>query len=344
MENRLSVSDAGKNNVLPGWKHVEIGQTPILEAPLKFMEEYGEADPSTSSVILISAPGAVGKSTFARELSYQTSAMLLDLAAAEPVGANTITGGLARTGLFQPFEDGKASLIVDGLDEARMKVPQANFSAFMKDVAELAEDNRSPLVLLGRTGAVQEAWLWLNEYGLQASILQIDYFDDEQAAIFAKAHAKHIRGETEQREPDGRAIDLILNQLKKSVPDDGRNFVGYSPVLIAVAKHVADPEDRDSSNTQALIARLQNGEEQITLPGISRSILRREQCKIRQLSLEEECLQGKLYSPEEQISRLVTRIYGTPFSFPMPSMSTQDQEMYDAALESWVSYHPFFRW
>ena len=340
----LSAPARGANGTLAGWAHVESGLPTFLEAPLRLASGFGDANPEESSVILVSAPGAVGKSTLARQISLKTGAMLLDLAEADPVGANTLVGGLARTNLYQQFQEGNASLVIDGLDEARMRVTQGGFVAFMNDVMDLAKPKSSrPIVLFGRTGAVEDAWLWLSvERDIEAPVLEIGYFDRRQSAEFAKTQAQNIRKESRRREPDGRAIDLLLEQLKTVLQIGQDSFSGYAPVLIALAKRVSDPSNPDTVNTQALIARLENGQEQVTLTGIADSILSREQEKLSSLSFQDKMLKEKLYTPEEQIARLVQRIYGDVSLPSLPTgMSAQDRQIYNEALDTWVSEHPF---
>ena len=332
---RLSGSSLGESAILRGWKHVKENLSTFLEAPLNLSQGYGGADPNTSNVILVSAPGAVGKTTLARHIAYRTKAMLLDLAEADPVGANTLVGGLARTSLYGPFQEGKVALIIDGLDEARMRVGEDSFAAFMLDVVTLAKENTKPLVLFGRTGAIQEAWIWLDENGIEAPVLEIGYYDQEQATKFVKMQVQKMRKEDDKREPDSRAIDLLLNQLRTQAGSDGNAFSGYSPVLIAVAKEVTE-----APNTQELISHIEKGGEQNTLTTIVNAILLREQEKIKNLAFDDETLHQRLYTPEEQLMRLVSHIYGTPLP-SLPSMSMSDQSMYENALHSWMSDHPF---
>ena len=180
------------------------------------------------------------------------------------------TGGLADANLLNAFNSGEASLIVDGLDEARLHVPQKNFSAFLKDVVKRALSpraagsvKRKPIVLLGRTAAIEEAWLWLVDMGIEAPILQIEYFKKDQALKFAQMQAEFIRKEETSREPDRRAILLLVNQIIEQTSKDKNNFAGYSPVLIAIAKAVADPDDKGDVNTQNLIRKIIEGEQKL---------------------------------------------------------------------------------
>lgn len=336
---RLLASVQGYSDRVKGWQHVQEGLASFLEAPITLGEDFGNSDPNISKIILISAPGAVGKSTLARQIAFETGAMLLDLAVADPVGANTVVGGLARTNLYGPFLSGQASLLIDGLDEARMRVTQDGFAAFMRDITELAKESIKPIVLLGRTGAVQEAWVWMSDQNIEAPVLQIGYYDMEQAAEFAKIQAQIIRKEGNRREPDGRAIDLLLEQLRAQTSADGGTFSGYAPVLVAVAKQVAGPDAL--ANTQELISRIEQDGEQITLTEIAGSILKREQRKIETLEFEDKTLRDKLYTPKEQLARLVAHIYHTTPSLELPEMSAQDQVNYNNALSTWVTEHPF---
>lgn len=330
--------------LIRGWSHVEEGLTTFLEAPLALGPGFGNANPRCSDILLVSAPGAVGKTTLARQVAAETGTILVNLAEAAAVGAGTMTGGLAKTGLYDRFLEGEASVIVDGLDEARIRVTQAGFAAFIADLVDLVTSRKQgahrPLVLFGRTGAIEESWLLFCEHNTEPPVLEIGYFDHNSAIEFAAIQAHHIRGK--EHEPDRRAIELLLDQLQSQTLSDGNNFAGYSPVLIAVARRVADPMDPDyETNTAQLISRLEQGTEDITLAGIAQSILEREQSKIRSLDLSDPTLPDALYTPDEQYARLVGRVYGHGLRVTLPEMTLADQQKYENALETWVNEHPF---
>ncbi|MYF20198.1 MAG: hypothetical protein F4218_06170, partial [Synechococcus sp. SB0677_bin_5] len=302
---------------------------------------------------MVSAPGAVGKSTLARQIAFKAKAVLFDLAKAGCVGDNTISGGLFKMKLAQKFQQGYVSLVIDGLDEARMKVSQDSFKDFIQDIVYLindSEQNCKPIALFGRTGAVDETWFWLSEFGITAPVLEIGYYDKDQAAKFAKIQVKSIRNERNEREPDGRAIELILSRLRDHLSKDQDNFSGYAPVLVAVAKQVADPEDMDtdSENTARLISDIKNGRREITLPSIAQAILIREQKKLDSLSFKDKNLCKKLYTPEEQIDHLIARVYGgqdadIATKYLPNDLSEDDKVTYFNALENnnWLTEHPF---
>jgi hypothetical protein len=55
-----------------------------------------QGDPFAARAIVVAAPGAVGKSTFARMLGAVTSSVLVDLARTELLGGNFFVGGIAN--------------------------------------------------------------------------------------------------------------------------------------------------------------------------------------------------------------------------------------------------------
>ena len=332
---RLSLCRSAAFKSLEGWES-EVPELPtFVEAPLSKSTVYGDGgDPETSPLILVSAAGAVGKSTLARQVASATGAVYVDLAKADPVGGNTLSGGLVKSRLLAEWEAGSTTVLIDGLDEARLRVTQDGFNAFIADVAYLAKERSTPTVLFGRTGAIQEAWLLLTDT-VPVTVLEIGYFTPELAARFAMAHLRRRKPDYPFMEAADRAIELLLAGLRQDVGGDGDRFAGYAPVLQAVAEQVAR-----EANPAALIAKIERGEHPVTLRTIITAILEREQTKLGPLAFEDSSLKSKLYNPSEQLARLVARVYGqaTP---PLLPMSANDTQIYANALDTWVPDHPF---
>ena len=331
----VSRSDAP---LIEGWSLQEEGLVTFREAPLSLSTDLSPAaDPEMTSILLVSAPGAVGKSTLARQIAYETNAVYINLADAGPVGEGTLTGGLVNSQIYQEWENESTTVLIDGLDEARLKVPQESFQAFLHDVALRSARRRVPTVLFGRTGAVQEAWLVLSDSETDFAVLEIGYYGFEESVEFADARVKEENPSGRHPTVEREALELLLQRLRDQTGGDGDRFAGYAPVLSAVASRVAR-----ETNPHGLKADVQQGAQPVTLQTVVEAILERERSKLDGLrqSFEDQGLAATLYSAEEQLDRLAARIYrlGPP---PLPEMSAADAQTYSNALETWVDDHPF---
>jgi hypothetical protein len=109
---RIGVNDAAATKEIAGWSSRPSSIGTFMEPPLLLnMELSDTADPEASPVILVSAAGAVGKSTLARQIASATSATYIDLSKAGPVGENTLSGGLVKSGLWNAWGDERATVL-----------------------------------------------------------------------------------------------------------------------------------------------------------------------------------------------------------------------------------------
>lgn len=312
---RLNVARIASKSLVKGWQFVNEGLDTFKEAPLALSTELStNSDPERSSILLVSAPGAVGKSTLARQIAYATGAVYLNLATAEPVGGNTLSGGLVRSELYPKWEEQSTAIIIDGLDEARLRVTQEALEAFLYDVAELSRGRDLPTVLFGRTGAVQDTWLVLVDSNVELAVLEIGYYGPEAAVDFTEARLRAARPNSPHAKAERRAVELLLTRLREQTESDGDRFAGYAPVLQAVADRVAK-----DANPSALVAQIEKGAHPVTLRGVVSAILERECGKLGGLPFEDPKLADILYSPVEQLDRLVARYYRTPLP-DLPAM------------------------
>lgn len=331
---RLAVQRITSAHLIDGWSVADRGLATFKEAPLSLSAEPNEhADPLTSPILLISAPGAVGKSTLARQVAFETGAVYVDLAKAEPVGSNTLLGGLVKSGLYDGWQANTVGVVIDGLDEARLRVTEEAFEAFLRDVNQVARGRSVPTVLFGRTGAIQDAWLILSN----TAVLEIGYYGPEAAADFAEALLRAERPDSAHAAVERKAIELLLSRLREQTEIDGDRFAGYAPVLQAIARRVIH-----AGNASALVAEIGAGAQPVTLKTVVSSILERERSKLGTLQLSDPRLAETLYSADEQLDRLVALIYQVPPP-SVAGLSQQDAHIYDAALKSWVPEHPFLR-
>ena len=329
---------ANSSSLVQGWGYITEGLRTFKEAPLTLNEEFSrDKDPAECSILLVSAPGAVGKSTLARQIAYRTGSVYIDLAQSEPVGGNTLSGGLARSGLYSSWENEELTVMIDGLDEAKLKVSEGGFHAFLSDIGVLSSRRkRMKTVVFGRTKTIEDAWLYIpGEY--RVAVLEIGYYGIEASIEFAETtlHENHS-----DRLPfasvDREALTLLLERLRSATEGDENRFAGYAPVLQAVAERVAS-EDNPINFINEL---KRGGQPPVTLQSITLSILRREQGKLNQIQLQDPTLHEKLYTPEEQLARLVSLTYKTPPP-QLPEMSPEDLTTYTEKVGPWLEDHPF---
>ena len=156
---RLQALAIQRITTLKGWQKVHDPMGMFKEAPLYLSDEFSsEFTPLDSPMLLVSAPGAVGKTTLAKQVAYRTGAIYVDLAQSEPVGGHTLSGSLVRAGMYEPWKEERTTVLLDGLDEARLRVTQEAFEAFLADILELSLNRNIPTVVFGRSGSIQEAW------------------------------------------------------------------------------------------------------------------------------------------------------------------------------------------
>jgi hypothetical protein len=336
---------------LPGWDFRCLGDESFVPARLLLREDYADL---TQPVWLIGAPGAVGKSTLAREICAATGAVYLDLADAATVAGNYIVGGLVHTNLLTSWTAGKTAILVDALDEARLRVTQSGFEAFLADVCAVAKLGKFPLIVLGRVGIIEEAWSILNDHdGLEPPIFDIELFSPEEAEAFVMARLKKLsrqRNAADQLDyPDlGRsltthgtvyseAIHQVVSGLQQLSAQDGNRFIGYAPVLDAVAKVIAS-----ESNPARIGEEMQRVLEGKVLKSLTDQILRREATKlVTQVSSSTPNLPSGLYEPAEQLQRLASRLFKLKPP-AIPSQLTQQQvASYEQAVGALLPQHPF---
>ena len=325
--------------MVQGWDFLDEGLDTFEEAPLTLStEEFdSESDPWATSIILVSAPGAVGKTTLARQIAFRTGSVYVDLAKAEVVGANTLSGGLARSQLYPSWMNGDLTVMIDALDEAVLNASMDGFQAFLSDIAAMAVGRNLPTVLFGRTGIVEDAWVVLDDLCKgDVSVLEIGFYDAEASIRFAQARLNALNPGRQHPEIDREALEILINGLRNQTESDGDRFAGYAPVLHAVAARVAAER-----NPSLIVSSIGRGDQpSVTLQSVVSDILKREQTKIQGIQLQEPDLANRLYLPEEQLDRLVARLYEVAPP-NLPHMSPEDRQRYSDALTNWFRDHPF---
>lgn len=336
----------------PGWMNDCEHDEAFVPAKLTLREGY---DDLSQKVWLIGAPGAVGKSTLAKEIAATTGAIYLDLAQAATVAGNYMVGGLVYTNLLGAWTGGQIAILIDALDEARLRVTQSGFEAFLTDVAAVSKMGKYPVIILGRVGIVEEAWAILNELqGLDAPIFDIELFQREEAQRFVLARlnklSKAKNTVTNQLEyPElahaldvhasvyANAIQQVVTGLQELSTHDVNRFVGYAPVLDAVATVIASQTNPSRIGDE--MRRVLEGEVLIRL---SSEVLKRETSKLTaQVANTTPGLPAGLYEPEEQLERLACHLLKLPPPAIPPQLAQHQVAAYEQAIQAMLPQHPF---
>lgn len=338
-----------------GWSSPQAQSPWFVEPDLSLRPGCGTPQ---APILLIAAPGAVGKSTLAVNMCARTGLVLVDLAKSDTVGGNFLTGGLMQAGpqALSAWTGRTLGLAIDALDEARLRVTQQSFDDFLKDVVTVSRQNTIPIVLFGRTGMVDECWLWFQENGLDAAIFDIELFDEQRAIRFVESNLKRRAKEMPQdttdlaehivrfSEPYRQAATSFVQRLadvshqSRQVEQKALEFAGYAPVLEAIGGMLAR-----TRNPASLVADALKVHSKSVLFQVVDLILVREQSKLRENLAPAfgSVPVDALYQPEEQRRRLAAHLFNlTPPPTPH-QVPPQLQQGYEDAVESFLAQHPF---
>jgi hypothetical protein len=330
-------------------------QRPYIEPSFR-KDDFNEEKPR---FLLMSAVGASGKTALAKKLSADTGMPLLDLGIHPPVADNTLTGLLTTafpldqlSNILTSLKSGAFGVIIDGIDEGRSKVNEPAFNAFLEDLIKLSAGSpQTSFVLLGRTQALLDCWVYLQDRGLSVGLASIDPFSQEQAVRYIDTFADPpVLG---QRSHYDATRDSILSKLASAFSGEAPkylSFIGYPPVLDAIATLLREEKNYFKLN-ESLKGEGANEIEANLLFKIASYILDREHTDkvipnvVEGLlsefpSTERQQIESAAYNHEEQVARLIAYSLKVPYKLdviPQPGLNTQ----YEEKLASFVSEHPF---
>ncbi|MEU5905819.1 hypothetical protein [Micromonospora sp. NPDC047527] len=270
-----------------------------------------EKDDHTNPVItLVSARGAAGKSTAAKELANRLDAPLWRLDLDSAVGATSLEYALGR--YLESHDvitriDGETRplIVIDSLDEARARVSAISWREFIESLGRLAHSGLH-YVLFGRERTLEDLWATLSDLGLSVAWWEISHLAPAQST-------EYVDGVVAKREPGTdcssaeylAARDALIDSLRSATEGAyAEAFAGYPPVLDAVAAMLIK-----RPNFLALRQQFEDqgprAEGRIDLlQGILDRLLRRDQTKVADLANELALDPNEVYSPREQIGWL----------------------------------------
>lgn len=315
-----------------------------------------------ANVILISAPGATGKTALSEYISQICKIPIFNLGKHDAVGANSIAGiimqQISNDDIFRYYnglKDGSCSMILDGLDEAAIKITYESFQSFLKDIAFFAKDSVGlPFIILGRPGVMEDAALILEENDVNVSLLQIEPFTIEKAKNFIDNQlSKEYIQKYDKKYIDVR--DYIIDQIGGFFKNESdlnkklfEHFIGYAPVLQSVSNLLSGER-----NYLRLITELKENKKQRIdlLIDIVERILLREKLKIKDEILPQlfdanrtsefkNEIEKKAGDIEEQCVRILRYLLGKENKIQI-SDDSEFNKNYNQKVNEWIKNHPF---
>ncbi len=322
----------------------------------------GYTDLSEADVVVISAPGATGKSTLTKYISFKNAVPVYDLAKEEPVGSNTLFGLLFKavapqdlSSFILGLKDKRTSLIIDALDEAYSKTKHSAYESFLKDIINLGKDSKGlPFILLGRPSILEFSILFLEEMGMKVCCLQIEPFIKDAALdfvtkrVFKKSFAP----------PECTYYKPLCNYLLNTIEgffanasdinrEQSQRFIGYAPVLMAVSQLLNEKKDYHQ-----ILQTLQKDDSQNMrlLLDVVEYILDREKQKVEnqfksiiedRKDDDKKAILDRVYSRKEQCARVIKKLLKSKFQFELVSGDANLNLSYEACVASFLDEHPF---
>ena len=317
-----------------------------------------------SSVLVICAPAAVGKSMLASALSADAHLPILDLSVV-PVATGSLRSCFTDLGPDGEvhFTSGKVAFLVDALDEGRLLSGDPGFRAFFESAAPLLAGASGPrVVLLGRPESADLAIEILRRAAPHISVSRLDlgFFDEKSARTLVRSYAdqeardkaadctayvKHRNASDEVVDAYfgaiARALGLAIEKLWVDV--DGRALAGYAPVLGALGTLLARLD-----NFQLVAQALKKeGRQQawVVIETVVRELLIRERTKQCKNIIETfgDLVPAQTFDENEQLALVSQYVVGQP-RLGTAQIKCDDKRVFDAyaaMLEQQLPEHPF---
>ena len=337
-EHLLALAQGGAHVVGEGFRTFSVAErNPSFVEP-----SLGEVESDTQpSVVLLAARGAAGKSVLARELSARAGAPLWSLQDDKAVSGDALT---ARLTAFLASPDPLAAvasgklpcLVIDSMDEARLRVTGQSWEEFLVALAEYARAGLR-LIILGRKRTIEDVWVEFAEHEINSSLYEISHFVDDQQVRYVDLKALNDQVPSPAYVA---ARDAVLGSLRDSGDLSlGNAFVGYPPVLDAVAtlvqegtNHAVVPNNFDPTGAR--------GHRIDVLERILVALLERDQGKAAPLARDLELDSNTTYTVDEQLDWLAHEMLGAI----APSLESYPAEVRTEYLEQIAGFraeHPF---
>lgn len=306
--------------------------------------------------VLFSAPGATGKSTLAEYIAAKYNALYWNLPKTDKIGTGTFDGSILRAVGAPKYSEfianlnaSKALLVIDAFDEAEIISGRKMLSTFISDISVHLTDYSSPNVfLLARTETAQYIASFCAENSIPIAQYEIGFFHETEAKAFI-AQSIVKKGETPTI-ADLECINTYYNVVRSQITsEESQSFLGYAPVLQAIAIHI-----KKYGNRSKLLSELSNQRDcTAVIMAIMNDLLSREQADKVVPAFEKRCKEvcpsftdwDKVYSAEEQLVRIINYILfeDTKFTNYPIDIPPQLVDEYQALLDLFIPQSPFVR-
>jgi len=336
-----------------------------------------EIQEGRTALILVEAPGAVGKTMLAREIARRTGAVLWDLAKLT-LGNNTLRGTVGRCygnredelydQVITALKTGDSLVIMDALDEGRLGSGEIGFEAFLDELSSFFREPRSrpSAILLARRDAAEYASVWLESSDVPYAHLTIDFFDKEGARHFIDKYLDvyyerrrespiHRRRRQDFEEARDAFFERAMEVIGGAWTDPAvRGFLGYAPILEGISVFLSRPQQGNYRDLAEELrkAALRSGPFGLweLLGQVVEDVLVREHRKVsdqmKKLLAATAAAANwdaweTLYLPQEQRQRLLAHALERAVPSLPPGLPAAVRDEYEKAVGAHLAEHPF---
>jgi len=349
--------------------HVPTGnKLHVAEAPVPFVAPVFHllegAKLGAGEVILIRASAAVGKTTLARALSAKRGIPILDLAKV-PVATGSLIGILndlkGSAPSIDAFHAGELPILIDALDEGRLSSGDNGLLSFIETSAELILQDRThkkpKLLMLGRPEAIAYANLYLTDGGVEVTILDVGFFDEQGARALVHAYATSEANSESIYSVHQKPAELLITTYFLKIAaalglasdelwthSAGRSFAGYAPVLAAIGSLL--PKIDNFADAQNRLSEVGTNSAWGVIESVLGSIALRDQGKVVDQLIQAgfKAPTVDVYSPIEQAALLLQFAQRLPLSGTgRLRLPANDSAKYIDQIQRFLPEHPFLK-
>lgn len=293
----------------------------------------------TPLITLVSARGATGKSCLAKQVSTLKQVPLWLLNEDMAVSGDALRARLrdytGRSDGLDLLTDTPGSFIlIDALDEARMRVSGASWYEYVQTLFAASEKSHS-LVLFGRERVLED--IWANFPGSSVNWYEISHFDSDQRTKYIDLYVGEAQPKGSETYIDAR--DTVIKALSGAVEgSQADSFIGYAPVLYAVALLLEKGNLLKIRNS--FLPEVGSDRRIRVLGEIIEQLLKREQEKTKKLAQQLGVPSSKMYTPTEQIDWLAHYLLNAD----APELSWCPDPLkgeYKTKIREFIDDHPF---